>query len=433
MSRAATARLSAAVRNTKPSPTLGIMNRMRAMKAEGRRVYSLGFGESPFPVPAPVAEALRRNAHRNEYLPVQGLPALREEVAGFLNRSAPRGGAEFAPGDVVIGPGSKELMFLFQLALEADLVLPAPSWVSYEPQARMLGRRVSWLPTPAGDWRLQADELERLCAAEPDRARVLALNYPSNPTGLNFTRGELEALADVCRRHGVLVISDEIYFQLTTDAARPHVSMAAVYPEGTVVVGGMSKSFGAGGWRVGHMAFPAELADVRAAVCAAATSTFSSVCTPVQLAAVVAYRGGPDIDAYLEQSRAVVKAVTGEVARRLVAAGVLVTEASGAFYLFPDFSPFREGLRARGIATSDELLARLVADTGVAMLPGTAFGMEPESLTARLCAVDFDGAHALEVAGRGVPMDAGALDDFARHQLEAIDVLVEWLGSRDEA
>src|SRR5262245_2699269 len=135
----------------RPSATLAINEKVARLRGEGRRIYHLGFGQSPFPVPEPVVAALHANAFRKAYLPVKGLPELREAVA---HRHRRLDGLAVTADDVLIGPGTKQLIFHLQLAYDADLVVPSPSWVSYEPQAALLGRQVRWLDTRDSGWRL---------------------------------------------------------------------------------------------------------------------------------------------------------------------------------------------------------------------------------------------------------------------------------------
>ena len=169
------------VRGLAPSATLAINEKSAELQALGRPVFRLGLGQSPFPVPGRVIQSLRDNAHRKDYLPVSGLNSLRESVAGFNERLQ---GIRTDPGLVMIGPGSKELIFILQLVYYGDLVIPTPSWVSYSPQARIVGRHVYWVPTsPDNYWRMSPDQLEKICRTDPDKPRIAILNYPSNPTG----------------------------------------------------------------------------------------------------------------------------------------------------------------------------------------------------------------------------------------------------------
>ena len=146
------------VRGLPVSATLGINELSNRLLAEGRQVYKMGLGQSPFPVPTPVVEELRANAHQKAYLPVRGLPALQQAVAEYYLRTQH---LNFNPEHILVGPGSKELMFILQLVYYGDLVIPTPSWVSYAPQAHIIGRHVHWLPTRRDNrWLLTPDELE---------------------------------------------------------------------------------------------------------------------------------------------------------------------------------------------------------------------------------------------------------------------------------
>ncbi len=412
------------VRGLPLSATLAINEHSEALRRQGRRVYKLGLGQSPFPVPEPVVEALRENAHQKDYLPVRGLPALREAVAAYHHRAD---GLPWDADDILIGPGSKELMFLLQLVYYGNLVIPTPSWVSYAPQARIAGRHVRWLPTLAEDgWRLTPEQLERLGREDPDHPRLIILNYPSNPTGQTFTEDQLRALAEVARKYRMILLSDEIYGELHHEGK--HVSIARFYPEGTIVSAGLSKWCGAGGWRLGTFAFPRSLRWLLDAMSSAASETYTSTSAPIQFAAIRAFEGGPEIDAYRRHSRRILSALGRHIAGRLREAYVSVHLPQGAFYLFPDFSPLREKLRARGIETSIDFCERLLEETNVAMLPGVSFGCEPQTLTARLAYVNFDGEKALEAAAAVEdPLDASFVETHCAPVVEAIERLCEWL------
>lgn len=414
------------VRGLPPSATLAINEKSAALHGNGREIFRLGLGQSPFPVPDVVVDALRAQAHQKDYLPVKGLPALRDAVAGYHNRHNEQ---EYAGEDVLIGPGSKELMFLLQLTYYGDLVIPMPSWVSYAPQARIVGRNVEWLPTRVeDDWQLTSEALEQRCRNDPGRPRLVILNYPSNPTGCTYTVDALQAMAEVARRYGVLLLSDEIYGQLHHEGR--HVSIARFYPEGTIISSGLSKWCGAGGWRLGTFLFPRSLRWLLDAMAAVASETYTSTSAPIQYAAVRAFQEGPEIEAYLHASRRILAALGHHLARRLDAAGAHVAPPAGGFYLFPDFSPLEERLRARGIDTSETLCNRLLDDTGVAVLPGKHFGLPAERLAARLAYVNFDGARALRAAADvspDAPLDEAFLRAHCGETLRAVDLLCDWL------
>lgn len=407
------------------SATVAINERSDELRRGGRRIYKLGLGQSPFPVPEPVVRALRDHAAEKDYLPVRGLRALRDAVAAH---HVAVDGIEGRTGDdVLVGPGSKELMFLLQMVFYGELVIPAPSWVSYAPQAHILGRRVVHVPTSRDrKYNLTAEALAAVCARDPGAPRLLILNYPNNPTGFTYSADELRELAEVARAHGVLVLSDEIYAPL--DHAGTHTSIARFYPEGTIVSGGLSKWCGAGGWRLGTFLFPRELRWLADAVAVAASETYTTVSAPIQHAAVTAYRELAALETYLRGSRLIVKALGGWLSARLRAAGVHCETPDGAFYAMADFGDLALPLQRRGITDGASLCARLLDETGVAILPGADFGMGAASLATRIAYVDFDGGRALAAIAGGLEPDATFLAEYCPSVIHAVDRLCDWLG-----
>ncbi|MEE9128250.1 MAG: aminotransferase class I/II-fold pyridoxal phosphate-dependent enzyme [Planctomycetota bacterium] len=410
------------------SATLRVNERSAQLRKAGRQVFRLGLGQSPFPVPQVVVEALQANAHQKDYMPVKGLHELREAVAEHHRRKQQ---VDRSAEDVLVGPGSKELMFLLQLVYYGDLVIPTPTWVSYAPQAHIIGRQIRWVPTrQENDWRMMPDELESLCAKDPDRPRIVILNYPANPTGATYRSNELRTLARVARKYRVVLLSDEIYGELHHRGR--HVSIARYYPEGTIISTGLSKWCGAGGWRLGTFLFPQGLRWLLDAMAVVASETFTSTSAPIQYAAVRAFEGGLRLQLYLQRCRRVLRTLGRHLTKRLREAGLLVPDPKGAFYLFPDLSPFREQMIERGLHTSEELCDRLLEDTGVAILPGSAFGRPTEELTARIAFVDFDGSAAL--AGlQEFPPDKDPNSSFLKMHcgkvIDGIDRLCDWIAS----
>ncbi|MBU3914035.1 aminotransferase class I/II-fold pyridoxal phosphate-dependent enzyme, partial [bacterium] len=287
------------VRGLKESATIAINDLSNEMISRGRHVYRLGLGQSPFPVPVIVTEALRQNAHQKDYLPVQGLRELREAVSEF---HAKNDGTNFSPENILIGPGSKALMFLLQVAFYGDLVVPTPCWVSYAPQAQIVGRKFVYLKTDfEHEWRLQPETLRELCEEDPGRPRIVILNYPGNPEGGTYSKETLMELAEVAREFDVVLLSDEIYGKLCHKGE--HISIARYYPEGTIVSSGLSKWCGAGGWRLGTFAFPKSLMWLQEAMASIASETFTSTSAPIQYAAIRAFKGGVMLERYLAHSR----------------------------------------------------------------------------------------------------------------------------------
>jgi len=416
------------VRGLRQSATVSIKDRVRALRKKGKTVYDFGLGQSPFPVPGPVVEALRLAAAEKDYLPVLGLPALRESVADYHRRYDQ---LETHPERILVGPGSKELMFLLQLVYYGEIILPTPSWVSYLPQARILGRRISLLHTTTeNQWKITAQQLDESLAQTGDetRPRLLVLNYPMNPTGLTYAAEELKAIAEVARRYELIVLSDEIYGRLHFTGG--HQSIARFYPERTIVSSGLSKWCGAGGWRLGTFAFPQDLKWLLDAMASVASETYTSVSAPIQHAGVTAFKGGAVMEHYLANARRILSLLGHRCVTELRAAGVQQHDLEGGFYLFPDFSPLASRLRARGIMDSAAFCERLLSEAGVAILPGSAFGRPRGEFTARLSFIDFDGARAL-AAAESVPLDQPLPSDFADRYCESavtgVRKLAEWL------
>ena len=326
------------VRGLPVSATLAINELSNQLIRDGKKIYKLGLGQSPFPVEKSIVEALKANAHQKNYLPVKGLEPLRETVADYYNRTQ---NLDFKKEDILIGPGSKELMFLMQLVHHGDLLVPNPSWVSYAPQAKILGRNVFWIETDSKNkWILSPDALAQLCVKDESRPRIIIINYPNNPTGYSYDLDTLKDIAHIARKYGVIILSDEIYGELEYKGR--HVSIAQFYPEGTIISGGLSKWCGAGGWRLGVFAFPSKLKWLLDAMASVASETFTSTSAPIQYAAMTAYAGGPHIDQYLQQSRRILNALSTYTVNILRSTGIEIEYPDGGFYLFPDFSNLRD-------------------------------------------------------------------------------------------
>lgn len=420
--------ISPLLSNLAPSATLAINEISHARQAAGQPVFKFGLGQSPFPVPDEVVDSLKAHAAEKDYLPIRGLASLRAVLQSYLEG---RTGQHYSSENIMIGPGSKELMFILQLVLTRQLILPQGAWVSYEPQAILAGRDAKWLPTRAEDrWRLTPDTLDTFAhnATEP---LLLILNYPGNPTGQSYTATELSALADVCRKHDIIVLSDEIYGELAFDG--DYQSIARFYPEGTIVSTGLSKWCGAGGWRLGVFALPDDLAQVTAGMAIVASESFTSVSAPTQYAAIEAFKLDGSVPAYLKASQVILKGINDILCEKLLAANITVSPAEGGFYVMPDFQAMAESLAARGIKSSDALCAQLLESTGVALLPGTCFGFPESQLITRLAFVDFDGAELLADPDLSKNLeDSAAIKALlARHpalsrQWQGIDALCAW-------
>ncbi len=363
------------------SPTLRINERVKALWAAGETVYHFGFGESRFPVHPKLQAALAANAHRKGYLPVQGLAELREAIAAYDGRLLH---TTISPDQVIVGPGSKALIYALQMALAGDLLLPTPSWVSYAPQARLLGKRVIFVRgTAANGYQLTIAALDEAARQAQSETKILLVNSPNNPAGYMFAPEFLRELAEYCRQNRIVVISDEIYARVT-HGSRQHVSLAEFYPEGTIVVGGLSKHLSLGGWRLGKAVIPQEQPALMPALRTIASEIWSTATGPVQYTAVTAYSADPDIEAYIAECSQIHAARTQHIWEMFDELGMSCPRPQGGFYLIPNFDRWREPLARRGVHTSEELSHYLLEKYHIAALPGTAFGVPATELSLRI-------------------------------------------------
>ena len=407
------------------SATLAINERSAEMAAAGQTIYRFGFGQSPFPVPDSIVSALQENAYRKNYLPVEGLFELREAVAAYHNDVDQ---IHIEPEGVLVSPGSKELIFTLQMAIKGSTLIPAPCWVSYVPQANLVQRDNQYIQTRFEDnWRLLPEQLD-FAVKQTSGPHLLILNYPGNPDGGTYSAEELKALANVARKNNVLILSDEIYGRLYHEGE--HVSIARFYPEGTIVSSSLSKWCAAGGWRLGHFAFPKELFWLKEALASITSDTYSCVAAPIQYAGLQAYNDKDTVGEYLFHCRRILSTIGNFCASTLLEAGVNIQSPSGAFYLFPDFESFRISLSEKGIHDSTAMCEQLFQDTGVVLLPGTAFGRPAEELNARIAYVNFDGGKALQTS-REISMEQNLtmhdLGDNVINVKYGIEKLIDWL------
>ena len=396
----------------KPSSTLVINEKCKELISQGKKVYQLGFGQSPFPVPEKIVSELKKNAHKKEYLPIQGLPALRESVSNYLLEKT---GVNYPKENILITPGSKEAMLLMHVAFNGEIILPAPSWVSYEPQAQIGLNKVHWLQTTReNNWFPTPKELEKkIQSVGKNKNIILILNSPNNPSGTVCKN--LKKIATIAEKYKIIILSDEIYTDLTF--CNRYESISKFYPDATFVSGGLSKWCGAGGWRLGFFAVPKKLSGFLENLKSLASESYSTVNTPAQYAAVEAYTG--DYSDYKSKITKILSAIGNYVFNNLRSNKVLINPPQGAFYLMPEFLNNK-------FKNSSELCQAILNETGVAMLPASDFGFKPNKMLTRLSYTDFNGDNFL----KNIPSSGNISDDeirkYAPNVVEGIKMLSNW-------
>ena len=372
----------------KPSATLAINQEVKRLREDGKTVYHFGFGQSPFNIHPSIVKALKENATNNHYLPSTGLPALKKEISLFLSKHQ---GINFDESAIFIGPGSKELLYQLIYLFDGLFLIPQGSWVSYAPQIKSKGGTIQFIKTDYKDnYKLTAKKLDAICKAHPAIQKTIILNSPNNPTGAVYTDEELKTIADVCKQYDVIVLSDEIYSQVNfKESYSP--SIAKFYPEKTIVLGGLSKVFSAGGYRLGFAAIPQTMQEVYKPLQSFFSETFSAVSSPVQFAAVKAYQMSSDLKKYILNCSQILKAISQYVYNQLEKNKIKCTQPEGAFYMVIDFETYRIKLAQLGINNAEDLCVYLLNNERIALLPGQDFYFDKKSLACRLAYVDFDG------------------------------------------
>ena len=348
-----------------PSATLAVNEESNRLKKSGKKIYKFGFGQSPFPPPENIVSALKKNANKHYYLPMQGLEELRSTVAKDLNS---RNSNNFKKEDIVIGPGTKELMFLTQIIFKGEVLLSAPSWVSYQPQANIAKNNVHWIQTDSSNnWFPTAKQLESKIRKIKNKNLLYLINSPNNPSGTVCKN--LKEIAEVAKKYNLIILSDEIYSHLTFN--EQYKSISNFYPEKTIVSSGLSKWCGAGGWRLGFFAIPNQLKELRNSLKILCSESFSSVSAPVQYAAIEAYTG--DYSSYIEKVKTILSFVGNYVYENLKSNTINIRKPEGGFYLFPEFANAK-------FSSSSEMCADILKKTGVALLPGSDFGLNKNKM-----------------------------------------------------
>lgn len=366
------------------SATLAINERLEGLRKAGKSVLHLGFGEAGLPVLPQVGQVLAEAANRNSYGSVTGSERARTAAAGyFTRRNLPT-----TADQVLLAPGSKALLFGLLATLPGDIVLPRPSWVSYGAQAALVGKKVIDVPIPAEAGGVpDPEQLEASlndARGQGSRPGILIVTLPDNPTGTLPSPETVTAVCRVAERHGLVVISDEIYRDLRT--AERFRSPAEVIPERSVITSGLSKNMALGGYRIGFARLPSgdtgeSLADQLTGV---ASEVWSSLSAPMQEVAAWVLDEPDEVTAHLEASRTLHATVGTAVHDVFVRAGAICRAPQGPFYLYPDLEPLRPAIAGLGVTNGRALAEHLLDAHGIGVLAGAEFGDQEEALRMRV-------------------------------------------------
>ncbi len=389
-----TMKLSERVQRVKPSATIAVSTLAREMRAAGRDVLSLSAGEPDFDTPAHVCAAAveAMEAGDTRYTAADGTPALKRAICNKFQRD---NGLDFEPAEISVGAGAKQVLYNVCAALlnpGDEAIILAPYWVSYpdivklcdgEPVIVSAGLEENYKVTP-----------EQVEDAITERTRLIFFNTPNNPTGVSYTRAELQALGEVLAGHDqVVAVSDDIYEHIYWGDT-PWLTPAQVWTgmqDRIVTINGVSKAFAMTGWRIGYAAANVDLVNAMRKLCSQSTS---NPCSISQAAAVAALEGDQSIlttmrNAFMERYEYMYEAVNA-------LPGMRCAPAQGAFYVFVDA---REAIQAKGLSNDTQMAELLLSEAEVALVPGAAFGAEGHLRFSFACGMD-DLEEAMRRIGR---------------------------------
>jgi aspartate aminotransferase len=361
----------------KPSPTIAVTDKARALKAAGRDVIGLGAGEPDFDTPDNIKEAAIAAIRRGEskYTAVEGIPPLREAICGKFKRE---NGLDYKPSQVIVGTGGKQVLFNALLATlnpGDEVIIPAPYWVSYPDIVLLAGATPVAVTTRMEDgFKMKPEALDK---AITKKTKWLIFNSPCNPTGAAYTRAEVKALTDVLLRHPhVWVLTDDMYEHLVYDDFE-FFTPAQVEPrlyERTLTLNGVSKSYCMTGWRIGYAGGPEHLIKAMAALQSQSTTNATAI---AQWASVEALNGPQD---FIPKHNKIFKDRRDLVVSMLNQAnGMKCPKPEGAFYVYPSCAGTigKAAPSGKRLESDEDFVTELLESEGVAVVQGTAFGLGP--------------------------------------------------------
>ncbi|MFP4549081.1 MAG: pyridoxal phosphate-dependent aminotransferase [Fidelibacterota bacterium] len=366
--------LSNKAKAIKTSPTLAVFGKAKQMMAAGLDIINFGVGEPDFNTPDHIKTAAKQAIDDNftKYTVSAGIPELKNAI---MEKMKIDNHLDYKPENIIVTPGAKAAIVTVLTAIcnpGDQVIIPTPYWVSYPSQVELADGESIYLETSADDnFKVNAKKLEKLINSLPN-AKALILNSPSNPSGMIYTRAELAEIADVCVKHNIIVISDEIYEKLVYGDAK-HYSIAETSPKAkdlTVIINGVSKAYAMTGWRLGYAVGPEDIIEKSVKIQSHTASCINSITQKAAIAALTIDDGS------LEKMRLAFEERKNYMTKALNKIDhITCLEPRGAFYCFPDISHYLE-TNTKGLTTDVELCTWLLENKQIAVVPGSAFGVD---------------------------------------------------------
>ncbi|MFK2824183.1 pyridoxal phosphate-dependent aminotransferase [Bacillus sp. B190/17] len=360
--------LAQRVKALTPSTTLAITAKAKEMKAQGIDVIGLGAGEPDFNTPAHIIEAAYESLKKGQtkYTPSGGLPELKDAIIGKFEKDQ---GISYKRSEIIVTVGAKHALYtLFQVILDEgdEVIIPTPYWVSYPEQVKLADGTPVYIDGKEGNnFKITPEQLESAITA---KTKAVIINSPSNPTGMLYSKEELQALGEVALKHNIWIVSDEIYEKLVYGENK-HVSIAEISPalkEQTIIINGVSKSHSMTGWRIGYAAGNEQVITAMTDLASHSTSNPTAVS---QYGTIAAYEGTQEP---VEEMKKAFAERLNIIHRKLnEIPGVSCLKPQGAFYLFPNV---KEAAALTGFSDVDGFVKALLEEAKVAVIPGSGFG-----------------------------------------------------------
>jgi aspartate aminotransferase len=356
------------VKTLTPSTTLAITAKANELKQKGFDVIGLGAGEPDFITPDYIINAAKKamDEGKTKYTPTGGIEKLKQAIIQKLHDD---NHLSYELNEIIVTSGAKHALYtLFQALLNDgdEVIVPAPYWVSYPEQIKLAGGiPVIVNGEEENEFKISPQQLD---ASITSKTKAIIINSPSNPTGMMYSKEELMALGDICKKHDILIVSDEIYEKLiyTNDK---HFSIAALSPElkeRTIVINGVSKSHAMTGWRIGYAAGPSDIIKAMTNLASHSTSNPTSI---AQYAALAAYQA--EVDPTIEMRKVFAERLDALYDLIIKIPGITCQKPKGAFYLFPNVS---KAVKMNGFHHVDDWASALLEEEKVAVVPGSGFG-----------------------------------------------------------
>ncbi len=367
---------------TNISPTLQSKLYINQLKKEGKKIYNFGLGENSVKQSPFYIQKIQEYADKKEYGSSEGIDTLNQTLKNIYNNHK-------TSYDILVGNGLKELLFIVQCAFVGKIIHVTPSWVSYKEHIDMLNRKDDLIEIRTdikNNFRIDLVELETILNSIKNEPKMIIFNNPNNPTGMCYNNEELESLGLLFKKYDCVVFSDEIYLNLSY-----HPNQKSIYefiPNLTIRGSSVSKDLACGGYRIGWCAFPESLKPFFTKCCNYGSRTYSNVCSPMQYATNDLLQNKELCQEYIENTKKLYKHISKKLLDSLQGKKLLFIETEAAWYVFIDFSNYKEELKKINITNSIELSNYLIQNYQIITVAGEHFNHD--SLSLRFSFVDFE-------------------------------------------